>query len=138
MAKKKGGFGRFLGAITGSPYEKMLKQVDKLVDQYGEEEAELASQLEALVDQAGDLFEAEDIELLFRHAQGGAAIVTGEREVRFDPWYRKVVTGSLPLALKAAFKENAATSTARSGCIGPMSFPPFLIKSRPTRSPHMC
>ncbi|MDA8639272.1 hypothetical protein N9L22_05840, partial [Candidatus Poseidonia alphae] len=62
MAKKKGGFGRFLGAITGSPYEKMLKQVDKLVDQYGEEEAELASQLEALVDQAGDLFEAEDID----------------------------------------------------------------------------
>ena len=62
MAKKKGGFGRFLGAITGSPYEKMLKQVDKLADQYGEEEEELASQLEALVDQAGDLFEAEDID----------------------------------------------------------------------------
>lgn len=61
MAKKKGGFGRFLGAITGSPYEKMLKQVDKLVDQHGEEE-ELASQLEALVDQAGDLYEAEDID----------------------------------------------------------------------------
>jgi len=48
-------------------------------------------------------FEAEDIELLFRHAQAGASIVTGEREVRFDPWYRKVVTGTLPLALKTAF-----------------------------------
>ena len=48
-------------------------------------------------------FEAEDIELLFRHANAGAAIVTGEREVRFDPWYRKVVTGTLPLALKLAF-----------------------------------
>lgn len=49
-------------------------------------------------------FEAEDIEVLFRHAQAGAAIVTGEREVRFDPWYRKAVTRALPLALRAAFK----------------------------------
>lgn len=49
-------------------------------------------------------FEAEDIELLFRHAQAGVAIVTGEREVRFDPWYRKVVTGALPLALRTAFE----------------------------------
>jgi len=32
MAKKKGGFGRFLGAITGTPYERLLKQVDKLVN----------------------------------------------------------------------------------------------------------
>ena len=31
MAKKKGGFGRFLGAITGSPYERLLKQIDKVV-----------------------------------------------------------------------------------------------------------
>ena len=51
-------------------------------------------------------FEAEDIELLFRHAEAGAAIVTGEREIRFDPWYRKVVTGALPLALRTAFKVN--------------------------------
>lgn len=49
-------------------------------------------------------FEAEDLELLFRHAAAGAAIVTGEREVRFDPWYRKVVTTALPWALRAAFK----------------------------------
>jgi len=49
-------------------------------------------------------FEAEDIELLFRHAAAGAAIITGERTVRFDPWYRKVVTGTLPLAIRAAFK----------------------------------
>ena len=38
MAKKKGGFGRFLGAITGTPYERLLKQIDKLVDQYDEDE----------------------------------------------------------------------------------------------------
>ena len=62
MAKKKGGFGRFLGAITGSPYEKLLKQVDKLVGQIDDDEDELATQLEALVDQAGDLYEAEDID----------------------------------------------------------------------------
>jgi dolichol-phosphate mannosyltransferase len=49
-------------------------------------------------------FEAEDIEMLFRHAQAGAAIVTGEREIRFDPWYRTVVTGALSLALRTAFK----------------------------------
>lgn len=48
-------------------------------------------------------FEAEDIELLFRHAEAGAAIVTGERTVRFDPWYRRAVTGALPLALRAVF-----------------------------------
>jgi len=51
-------------------------------------------------------FEAEDIELLFRHARAGAAVVTGRRSVRFDPWYRKVVTRALPLMLKAGFGVN--------------------------------
>src|SRR6056300_1465087 len=62
MAKKKSGFGRFLGAITGTPYERLLKQVDKLVDQYDEDEEELANQLEAMVDQAGDAYEEETID----------------------------------------------------------------------------
>jgi len=62
MAKKKGGFGRFLGAITGTPYERLLKQVDKVVEQFEDEEEELASQLEALVDQAGDAYEEESID----------------------------------------------------------------------------
>ncbi|MDB3858725.1 hypothetical protein N9289_01795 [Candidatus Poseidonia sp.] len=62
MAKKKSGFGRFLGAITGSPYERLLKQVDKMVDQFEDDQEELASQLEALVDQAGDAFEEENID----------------------------------------------------------------------------
>jgi glycosyltransferase involved in cell wall biosynthesis len=48
-------------------------------------------------------FEAEDIELLFRHGSGGASMVTGQRTVRFDPWYRKVVTGILPAMLRAGF-----------------------------------
>ena len=62
MAKKKGGFGRFLGAITGTPYERLLKQIDKLVDQHDEDEEELANQLEAMVDQAGDAYEEETID----------------------------------------------------------------------------
>ena len=62
MAKKKGGFGRFLGAITGTPYERLLKQVDKVAEQFEDEEEELASQLEALVDQAGDAYEEETID----------------------------------------------------------------------------
>ena len=62
MAKKKGGFGRFLGAITGTPYERLLKQVDKIVEQFEDEEEELAAQLEALVDQAGDAYEEESID----------------------------------------------------------------------------
>lgn len=62
MAKKKGGFGRFLGAITGTPYERLLKQIEKLVDQYDEDEEELANQLESMVDQAGDAYEQESID----------------------------------------------------------------------------
>ena len=62
MAKKKSGFGRFLGAITGTPYERLLKQVDKLLDQYDDDEDELANQLEAMVDQAGDAYEEENID----------------------------------------------------------------------------
>lgn len=62
MAKKKGGFGRFLGAITGTPYERLLKQVDKLVDQFDEDDEELGAQLEALVDQTGDAYEEETID----------------------------------------------------------------------------
>lgn len=65
----------------------------------------LATGAEWILQVDGDgQFEAEDIELLLRHANAGVAIVTGEREVRFDPWYRKVVTRTLPLALKVAFK----------------------------------
>lgn len=61
MAKKKKGFGRFLGAITGTPYERLLKQIDKLVDQV-EDEDELAQQLEAMVDEVGDAYEEESID----------------------------------------------------------------------------
>lgn len=47
MAKKKGGFGRFLGALTGSPYEQLLKQIEKLTDST-EDDAELGRKLKKL------------------------------------------------------------------------------------------
>lgn len=67
-------------------------------------ERALATGAEWILQVDGDgQFEAEDIELLFRHANGGAAMVTGQRTVRFDPWYRKIVTGILPTMLRAGF-----------------------------------
>lgn len=48
-------------------------------------------------------FEGDDVKRLFAQAEAGNDIVTGARMTRFDPWYRTVVTKSLPLALKAAF-----------------------------------
>ena len=62
MAKKKGGFGRFLGSITGTPYDKMLKQVERLVEQFADDDDELIEQLDILVDQAGEAYEAEEID----------------------------------------------------------------------------
>ena len=43
-------------------YERLLKQIDKFVDQYDEDEEELANQLQAMVDQAGDAYEEETID----------------------------------------------------------------------------
>ena len=48
MARKKRGLGKFLGAIAGSPYERLLKQVDKLVETSVNERM-LAKNLEKLV-----------------------------------------------------------------------------------------
>ncbi|MEM7092328.1 MAG: glycosyltransferase family 2 protein [Actinomycetota bacterium] len=64
----------------------------------------LATDTEWVLQVDGDgQFEAEDIELLFRHASGGAPMVTGRRVVRFDPWYRKVVSKILPGMLRLGF-----------------------------------
>lgn len=62
MAKKKGGFGRFLGAITGTPYERLLKQVEKAVDHYEDDADELAAHLESLVDATAEAYQDEDID----------------------------------------------------------------------------
>jgi len=48
-------------------------------------------------------FEGVDVHRLFAEAEAGNDIVTGIRETRFDPWYRTVVTKSLPVVLKLGF-----------------------------------
>ena len=62
MAKKKGGIGRFIGAITGTPYERILKQVDKLVSEYGNDERKLAKNLKKLVSIVTENYENENID----------------------------------------------------------------------------
>lgn len=62
MAKKKGGIGRFIGAITGTPYERLLKQVDKLVSEYGDDERKLGKNLKKLVSIVTDNYENENID----------------------------------------------------------------------------
>ena len=61
MAKKKGGFGRFLGAITGSPYERLQKQIDKVVSDASSDKA-LARTLKKLVKAIGDQYDEENID----------------------------------------------------------------------------
>ena len=62
MARKKGGFGRFLGALTGTPYEKLLKQVEKAVEEFDDDDKGLAKRLRRLVDETGDKYEDEEID----------------------------------------------------------------------------
>jgi len=61
MAKKKGGFGRFLGAITGSPYERLQKQIDKVISEAGSDKA-LAKTLKKLVNMIGQQYDEENID----------------------------------------------------------------------------
>ena len=61
MAKKKRGFGRIFGAITGSPYERLLKQVDKVVDEADGDRA-LAKTLRKLVKTVGQQYEEGNID----------------------------------------------------------------------------
>ena len=62
MARKKGGFGRFLGAITGTPYERLLKQVDKLVSEFEDDDRKLARNLNKLVTMVGEQYEEENLD----------------------------------------------------------------------------
>ena len=63
MAKKKrGGFGRFLGALTGTPYERLLKQVEKLASEHADDERKLGKALKKLVDVVGTAYEEEEID----------------------------------------------------------------------------
>jgi hypothetical protein len=61
MAKKKSRIGRLFGAITGSPYERLLKQIDKLVDS-SEDDRILSKNLLKLVKITGENYEEEKID----------------------------------------------------------------------------
>lgn len=61
MAKKKGGLGRFLGALTGSPYERLQKQIDKVVKEAGSDKA-LAKTLKKLVKAIGQQYDEGNID----------------------------------------------------------------------------
>ena len=61
MARKKRGIGKFLGAIAGSPYERLLKQVDKLVETSVNERM-LAKNLEKLVTITATNYDEEKID----------------------------------------------------------------------------
>ena len=62
MAKKKGGLGRIFGAITGSPYERLLKQIEKLVKENKGNEGKLAKHLKKLVQIVSQNFKEENID----------------------------------------------------------------------------
>ena len=61
MAKKKGRLGRLFGAITGSPYERLIKQVDKLVET-SDGDRILGKNLLKLVKITGQNYEEEKID----------------------------------------------------------------------------
>ena len=61
MAKKKGRLGRIFGAITGSPYERLIKQGDKLVET-SEDDRILGKNLVKLVKITGQNYEEEKID----------------------------------------------------------------------------
>ena len=62
MARKRGGFGRFMGALTGTPYEKMLKQIAKLEADHADDDAKLARKLGDLVEEVLAAYEEEEID----------------------------------------------------------------------------
>ena len=44
MAKRKSRFSKFLGALTGTPYDKLLKQIEKIPDEF-EDDRELSKEI---------------------------------------------------------------------------------------------
>jgi len=62
MAKKKGGIGRLFGAITGSPYERLLKQIDKLLNEHGDNDKKLGNSLGKLVKVISNQYNEDNID----------------------------------------------------------------------------
>ncbi len=48
MARKKRGIGKFLGVITGSPYDRLLKQIEKSAKEHDDDDRTLARELKKL------------------------------------------------------------------------------------------
>ena len=94
MAKKKGGFGRLLGAITGSPYERLLKQIDKLVNDFGDNDKKLGNSLGKLsieeVDPQGRSFDklSEDEDSFYSGDVPDAPTIKGGKKVNLDDLMR--------------------------------------------------
>ena len=61
MARKKGRIGKIFGAIAGSPYDRLLKQVDKLVDASANDRM-LAKNLEKLVSMTAENYDEDKID----------------------------------------------------------------------------
>jgi hypothetical protein len=59
--KKKGGLGRLFGAITGSPFERLQKQIDKIIEE-NESDKNLARSLDQLVKITGKQYEEGNID----------------------------------------------------------------------------
>jgi hypothetical protein len=62
MARKRGGLGRFMGALAGSPYERLLKQIGKLEDEFGDDEGKLAKRLGRFVETVQEALDNEEID----------------------------------------------------------------------------
>ena len=61
MARKKGRIGKIFGAIAGSPYDRLMKQVDKLVDASANDRM-LAKNLEKLVSMTAENYDEDKID----------------------------------------------------------------------------
>ena len=62
MAKKKRGFGKILGAITGSPYDRLLKQVEKSAKEHDDDDRTLAKVLKKLSRTVQKQYEEDNID----------------------------------------------------------------------------
>jgi hypothetical protein len=60
--KKKGGFGKFIGSLGGNPYDRLMSQFERTVKQHGDDEDELADQLDRFVRIARRRFDEGEID----------------------------------------------------------------------------
>ena len=61
MAKKKG-FGKFMGAITGSPYEKLLKRIEKGAKEFDGDDRSMSRLVKKMVKEIQQAYSDEEID----------------------------------------------------------------------------